>query len=132
MFNSILAIQKKFLKEKYIINKDIAVTVFLSYMMQKPLLIEGKAGVGKTELAKVLAKSLNKELIRMQCYEGLDETKALYEWEYSKQLLYTQILKDKINDLLEDTTTLKSAIDKIENLESAFFSEKFLLARPIL
>ena len=69
--------------------------VFLAQQLKKPVLIEGPAGVGKTELAKVVAQSLGRELIRLQCYEGLDEAKALYEWEYSKQLLYTQLLKDQ-------------------------------------
>ena len=67
---------------------------------RKPILVEGPAGVGKTDLAKVAAPALGWELIRLQCYEGLDEGKALYEWEYAKQLLYTQILKDKIGEVL--------------------------------
>jgi MoxR-like ATPase len=100
--------------------------------MQKPILAEGPAGVGKTELAKVLAGSLNHELIRLQCYEGLDESKALYEWEYAKQLLYTQILKDKISDTLQSATSLKKALEKIEKEEDVFFSRRFILPRPLL
>jgi len=100
--------------------------------MEKPVLVEGPAGVGKTDLGKCIAKSLGFELIRLQCYEGLDEAKALYEWEYAKQLLYTQILKDKLSRILEDQATLKDAVNKLTSEEDVFFSEKFLVARPIL
>ena len=86
--------------QKYLCNKNVATVVYLGTSLEKPLLVEGPAGVGKTELGKVLADSLGMELIRLQCYEGLDEAKALYEWEYAKQLLYTQILKDKIGEIL--------------------------------
>jgi MoxR-like ATPase len=100
--------------------------------MGKPVLVEGPAGVGKTDLAKVLAASLGNELIRLQCYEGLDEGKALYEWEYAKQLLYTQILKDKISEVLTGTEGLKAAVDKIAAEDEVFFSERFVLPRPLL
>ena len=100
--------------------------------MEKPILVEGPAGVGKTELAKTLAAALSAELIRLQCYEGLDEAKALYEWEYPKQLLYTQILRDKIGEVTAGATTLAEAVDKLAAQEDAFFSERFLLARPLL
>ena len=82
---------------EYICSKTIATVVFLAQATQKPVLVEGPAGVGKTELSKAVARSLDRELIRLQCYEGLDETKALYEWEYAKQLLYTQMVKEKID-----------------------------------
>lgn len=106
--------------------------VYLAVAMEKPILVEGPAGVGKTELAKSIAKALERPLIRMQCYEGLDESKSLYEWEYAKQLLYTQMLKDKINDIVSDTATLAGAVDEIANHEDAFFSEKFIQTRPLL
>ena len=96
------------------------------------LLVEGPAGVGKTELGKVLADSLGLELIRLQCYEGLDEAKALYEWEYAKQLLYTQILKDKIGEILQGAKTLQEAVDHVANQDGVFFSDRFLLPRPLL
>ena len=94
--------------------------------------MDGPAGVGKTELAKAVALSLDRELIRLQCYEGLDEAKALYEWEYAKQLLYTQMVKEKINELIAGTDTISEAVDRIAELENAFFSEKFMLPRPLL
>jgi MoxR-like ATPase len=100
--------------------------------MKKPILVEGPAGVGKTDLAKVLATSLGEDLIRLQCYEGLDEGKALYEWEYAKQLLYTQILKDKISEVLTGTKGLAQAVDKIAAEDEVFFSERFMLPRPLM
>src|SRR5438270_12929166 len=100
--------------------------------MNKPILVEGPAGVGKTELAKVLAKTLDRPLIRLQCYEGLDESKALYEWEYAKQLLYTQLLKDKIAETIAGTGTLAEAAERIAGSDELFFSERFLLPRPVL
>jgi MoxR-like ATPase len=98
----------------------------------KPVLAEGPAGVGKTELAKVWAAATGRPLIRLQCYEGLDETKALYEWEYAKQMLYTQLLRDKLSDLLAGATTLAQAADKLAGEDDVFFSRRFLLPRPLL
>src|ERR1700688_2943936 len=100
--------------------------------MRKPILVEGPAGVGKTDLAKVLAASLGFDMIRLQCYEGLDESKALYEWEYAKQLLYTQLLKDKIGELLVGAKTLSEAADRVASSDAIFFSQRFLLPRPVL
>ena len=116
----------------YVCDRRIATAVFLADRMEKPILVEGPAGVGKTELAKTLAAALSAELIRLQCYEGLDEAKALYEWEYPKQLLYTQILRDKIGEVTAGATSLADAVDKLAAQEDAFFSERFLLARPLL
>jgi len=116
----------------YVCDRRIATAVFLADRMEKPILVEGPAGVGKTELAKTLAEALSAELIRLQCYEGLDEAKALYEWEYPKQLLYTQILRDKIGEVTAGATSLADAVDKLAAQEDAFFSERFLLARPLL
>jgi MoxR-like ATPase len=93
MFQSVNGVIAGFGAQKYICNNNVATVVYLGTALQKPILVEGPAGVGKTELGKVLADALGMELIRLQCYEGLDEAKALYEWEYAKQLLYTQILK---------------------------------------
>jgi MoxR-like ATPase len=132
MFASYQEVQERFDTQQYICSQEAATVVYLASQMQRPLLVEGPAGVGKTDLAKVLAASLGLKLIRMQCYEGLDETKALYEWEYSKQLLYTQILKDKIAQALEEVPTLSEAVERISTEEDAFFSERFLVARPLL
>ena len=87
-------------EQQYIASDEIATIMYLSQQLGKPLLTEGPAGVGKTELAKAIAGATGRELIRLQCYEGLDETKALYEWEYAKQLLYTQLLRDKLQETL--------------------------------
>jgi len=116
----------------YICSDEIATVVYLASATDKPVLVEGPAGVGKTELAKAVAQSLGRELIRLQCYEGLDEAKALYEWEYAKQLLYTQIMKEKIHTLIKDTATLTQAADRIAAQEDAFFSERFIQPRPLL
>ena len=116
----------------YICSKTIATVVFLAQATQKPVLVEGPAGVGKTELSKAVARSLGRELIRLQCYEGLDETKALYEWEYAKQLLYTQMVKEKIDDVVSGARNLPEAVDRIAAQEDAFFSERFIQPRPLL
>ncbi len=116
----------------YICSKTIATVVFLAQATQKPVLVEGPAGVGKTELSKAVARSLERELIRLQCYEGLDETKALYEWEYAKQLLYTQMVKEKIDDVISGAQNLPEAVDRIAAQEDAFFSERFIQPRPLL
>lgn len=132
MFKDIDEVNERLRKAEYISSKEIATVVYLAEATQKPVLVEGPAGVGKTELAKAVAKALGREMIRMQCYEGLDETKALYEWEYAKQLLYTQMVKEKINDIVSGTRSLQDAVDKIASQEDAFFSERFIQPRPLL
>ena len=119
-------------EQNYIATDEISTIVYLAQKLGKPLLTEGPAGVGKTELAKAIAGATGRELIRLQCYEGLDESKALYEWEYSKQLLYTQLLRDKLNDTLGKANSLAEAADKLAAEEDVFFSNRFLLQRPLL
>jgi len=132
MFESVEDVKTKLERANYICSREITTVVYLAAATRKPILVEGPAGVGKTELAKAVATGLNRELIRLQCYEGLDEAKALYEWEYSKQLLYTQILKEKTGELMEGAATLTEAADRIATQEDAFFSERFIQPRPLL
>jgi MoxR-like ATPase len=131
-FKSVEHVRTELQKADYICSKTIATVVFLAQATQKPVLVEGPAGVGKTELSKAVARSLERQLIRLQCYEGLDEAKALYEWEYAKQLLYTQMVKGKIDEVVTGATTLSEAVDRIASQEDAFFSERFLQPRPLL
>ena len=104
-------IRRRMAEESYIADDALAVTLLIALKLGRPLLIEGAAGVGKTEVAKVAAKALGRELVRMQCYEGLDESKALYEWNYQKQLLAIQMGAQGMSDL---------------------FGEDYLLERPLL
>jgi len=116
----------------YIAADRIANTVYLASHLAKPILVEGPAGVGKTELAKATASFMGVPLIRLQCYEGLDESKALYEWKYGKQLLYTQLLKDKIDRIVQGETDLSESIEKLHQYDDIFFSRRFLEPRPLL
>lgn len=131
-FESTESVKSALSTQKYIASDEISTIVYLAQKLGKPLLTEGPAGVGKTELAKAIAGATGRELIRLQCYEGLDESKALYEWEYSKQLLYTQLLRDKLNDTLGKADSLAEAADRLANEEDVFFSNRFLLQRPLL
>ncbi|MGB3809519.1 MAG: MoxR family ATPase [Parvibaculum sp.] len=130
--STIASIQQGFERSGYICNSMIATSIFLAERLQKPLLVEGPPGVGKTELAKATAELVGKPLIRLQCYEGLDEAKALYEWKYGKQLLYTQVLKEKLGDLMAGAQGLKESISRLHDFDDTFFSEEFLEPRPLL
>jgi MoxR-like ATPase len=132
VFTSIDDVQARLAAQQYVCDRRLATVVFLATQLNKPILVEGPAGVGKTELAKMLARALGRALIRLQCYEGLDEARALYEWEYSKQLLYTQILREKIGDYLGESRDLREAAARLSAREDIFFSENFLVERPIL
>ncbi len=132
MFNNTNEVKTGLAAQNYIATDEISTVIYLAERLQKPVLVEGPAGVGKTELAKAWACAAQRELIRLQCYEGLDETKALYEWEYAKQMLYTQLLRDKLHDLLVDSKTLAQAADRLAEEEDVFFSKRFLLPRPLL
>jgi len=129
---SVDAVTEGLISVGYIPNRQISTAVFLAERLTKPILVEGPAGVGKTELSKAVASFLNLPLIRMQCYEGLDESKALYEWKYGKQLLYTQILKDKLGEEMRTSSTLQEALTRLDSIDDIFFSERFLDERPLL
>ena len=131
-FSSVANVNSALESVGYIPSRQISTVVYLAQATNKPVLVEGPAGVGKTELAKSVALCLDRELIRLQCYEGLDEAKALYEWEYAKQLLYTQMVKEKIGEVLEGAKTLADAVDRIAGEQDAFFSERFICPRPLL
>jgi MoxR-like ATPase len=132
MFESVDEVQQRFRDARYIASRRISTVVYLAARMGRPVLIEGPAGVGKTELAKTLAEMTGRPLIRLQCYEGLDEGKALYEWKYAKQLLYTQLLRERIGELIADAPSLPDAVARIAGQEDAFFSHRFLSPRPLL
>jgi len=125
------ALAKK-LAKTYIVDERTALVAYLALLLDKPLLCEGPAGVGKTELARALALALDRPLLRLQCYEGLDEGKALYEWDYGKQLLYTQLLRDSVAEKVRGATDMAEALARLSGEESVFYSERFLVARPLL
>ncbi len=132
LFESVESVQRELAAQDYICDVNIATVVFLAQQLEKPVLVEGPAGVGNTEIAKGVAAATRSELIRRQCYEGLDEAKALYEWEYSKQLLYTQILKERFSDVMSGARTVREAAERVGEEDSVFFSKNFLVARPLL
>lgn len=111
-------IKEMLLSQGYITDDTVAMSVFLSLQLNKPLLVEGPAGVGKTEIAKVMAKALETDLIRLQCYEGLDATHALYEWNYQRQLLHIKMTEH--------------GSQSIDEKEKTIFSDSFLMKRPLL
>ena len=119
-------------QHRYICSEQIATAVYLAYHLRKPVLIEGPPGVGKTELAKTTADMFSLPLIRLQCYEGLDEAKALYEWKYGKQLLYTQVLKQTLDEVLQGARGFAESVKRLHEFGDIFFSEEFLEARPLL
>jgi MoxR-like ATPase len=129
---AIEAVQTGLASAGYIASRQIATAVYLAQTIEKPILVEGPAGVGKTELAKAIAAWRGLKLIRLQCYEGLDEAKALYEWKYAKQLLYTQILKDKLGEVLGGAETLAAALSQLHDFGDVFFSKEFVEPRPLL
>ncbi|HEV8323057.1 MAG TPA: MoxR family ATPase, partial [Myxococcota bacterium] len=132
MFDSVENVRQQLQSAGYLCNVDIATAVFLAARLQKPLLVEGPAGVGKTELGRAVSRATSRELVRMQCYEGLDESKSLYEWAYAKQLLYAELLKEKLKELLRDAPSFRESVERLGREDDAFFSDRFLLPRPLL
>jgi len=130
--SAISAIKEALKGHDYIASQNISTAVYLAQKLSKPILVEGPPGVGKTELAKATALLLDKPMIRLQCYEGLDESKALYEWKYGKQLLYTQVLKEKLSELTSNSESLKQSVEKLHEFDDTFFSTDFLEPRPLL
>jgi MoxR-like ATPase len=129
---SVDGIVSAFEEHGYICTSRIATVVYLAAALNKPILVEGPPGVGKTELAKTCAEVLGKPLVRLQCYEGLDEAKALYEWKYGKQLLYTQVLKEQLGEILDGASGLKESIQRLHSTGDVFYSREFLEPRPLL
>src|SRR5258708_5172718 len=132
MFKDTKEVTNALNQQKYIASPEISTVLFLAEKHGKPLLADGPAGVGTTELGKAWAKATDRKLIRLQCYEVLDESKALYELEYAKQMLYTQLLRDKLQDLLGNSSSLSEAAVRLAQEEDVFFSDRFLLPRPLL
>jgi len=130
--DSVESISAGLAKHNYIATPRLCTAVFLAYKLEKPVLVEGPAGVGKTELAKTVAAYLELPLTRLQCYEGLDESKAIYEWKYAKQLLYTQVLKDRMGELLKGAQGLNESVEQLHDFDDVFFSERFIEPRPLL
>jgi MoxR-like ATPase len=118
MYDSIESIQEGLFNQLYVANRDLATIIYLSLKLQKPLFLEGEAGVGKTEVAKVLASMLGVSLIRLQCYEGLDVSNAVYEWDYPRQILHLRMLE-------------ASQASRAE-MEKSLYDREFLLSRPLL
>ena len=129
---SVEALKTELEAHRYICSDQIATAVYLAYHLRKPILIEGPPGVGKTELAKTTAQMFDLPLIRLQCYEGLDEAKAIYEWKYGKQLLYTQVLKETLDEVLQGAKGFAESVRRLHEFGDIFFSEEFLEPRPLM
>jgi len=125
-------IEAGFAARGFVCTGEVATTLHLADVLHKPVLLEGPPGVGKTEIAKLTAALHEAELVRLQCYEGLDESKALYEWAYGKQMLYVQLLREKTGHLLADAADLRGALAALRGQADEFFSREFLLPRPLL
>jgi MoxR-like ATPase len=122
----------RLLSKEYLADDRTALVLWLAEKLDRPVLIEGPPGVGKTDLARAAAAVTGRELLRLQCYEGLDEAKALYEWDYGKQMLYTQLLREVVQQATAGASSLREGVARISAQESALYTEQFLLPRPLL
>jgi MoxR-like ATPase len=125
-------LQKRLARAGYLTDDRLPLVAWLGLELERPILVEGPAGVGKTDLARALSEALGRELVRLQCYEGLDEAKALYEWDYAKQMLYTQLLREAVSTQTAGATSIAEAADRVASADAAFFSRRFLVERPLL
>jgi len=132
MHDAALKIAESFAREGFVCPDGLSTTLALAAALEKPVLLEGPPGVGKTEVAKLLARHEGRRLVRLQCYEGLDEAKALYEWAYGKQILFAELLRERTKDLLAGARDLGDALERLRGQADRFFSREFLLARPLL
>ncbi|MBI4252424.1 MAG: MoxR family ATPase [Candidatus Tectomicrobia bacterium] len=122
----------RFAGEGFVLSRPAARALVLADALEKPLLLEGPPGVGKTEIARLWALATGSPLVRLQCYEGLDEARALYEWSYGKQILYSQLLREKVGEVLGGAGTLEEAVARLKGQADVFFSMDFLLPRPLM
>ncbi len=116
----------------YLAGESLSLVCWLALALDRPVFVEGPAGVGKTDLARALAGAMSRPLVRLQCYEGLDEAKALYEWDYAKQMLYSQLLREAVGEHTAGSASIEQALERVAGAESAFFSRRFLIERPLL
>ncbi len=126
------ALAHKLASASYLASEELALAAWLALALERPLLVEGPAGVGKTDLARALSEATGRVLVRLQCYEGLDEAKALYEWDYAKQMLYTQLLREAVGAQTAGAASLAEAADRVTGADAVFFSRRFLIERPLL
>src|SRR5215472_3898740 len=131
-FDSASELGRALARVGYLADERLSLVSWLALALARPLLVEGPAGVGKTDLARALAEATSRELVRLQCYEGLDEAKALYEWDYAKQMLFTQLLRDAVGAQTAGAGSLLEAADRVASVDAAFFSQRFLIERPLL
>jgi MoxR-like ATPase len=125
-------LQKRLARAGYLTDERLPLVAWLGLELERPILVEGPAGVGKTDLARALSEALGRELVRLQCYEGLDEAKALYEWDYAKQMLYTQLLREAVGAQTAGAASIAEAADRVAGADATFFSRRFLVERPLL
>ncbi|MFO0551694.1 MAG: MoxR family ATPase [Polyangiaceae bacterium] len=129
---SVDALSRALLEADYVADRATSLVLYLALSLERPILVEGPAGVGKTELARAAARALDRRLIRLSCYEGLDESKALYDWDHAKQMLYTQLVRDALARTTSGATTISQAVELVSSSEASFYDRRFLLPRPLL